>query len=283
VIVRLQAGPDRAEIDPLAGGRLSSLIAGGRERLVDRPQAGSALPAISWGSFLMAPWVGRVREGRVGWQGRSIELARNDGAHALHGIGFDVPWQLDRSSETSVEMHLAIDPGRWPFAGSVFQRLSLEPGALRLEASISAAVAGPAALGWHPWFQRDPGEDLAVTVRADERLELDAQRIPSGRRVPVAGEFDLRTGPILGDRRLDDVYVDVRGPAIVRWPDLELRLEFEAPVVSVVVFSPAGSVCVEPATAWPDALRLSAAGATGTGQAVLPAGGILAAATTWRW
>jgi galactose mutarotase-like enzyme len=69
----------------------------------------------------------------------------------------------------------------------------------------------------------------------------------------------------------------------VRWPDLELRLEFEAPVVSVVVFSPPGSVCVEPATAWPDALRLSAAGSIGTGQALLPAGGSLAASTTWRW
>jgi galactose mutarotase-like enzyme len=283
VIVRLQAGPDRAEIDPLAGGRLVSLIAGGRERLIDRPQAGSALPAISWGSFLMAPWVGRVRDGRLGWQGRTIELTRNEGAQALHGVGFDVPWQLDRASQTSLEMHLAIDPRRWPFAGTVHQRLVLEPGALRLEASISASVASPAALGWHPWFRREPGEDLAVTVNADERLELDDQRIPSGRRVPVAGPFDLRGGPILGDRRLDDVYVDVRGPAIVRWPDLELEIEFGAPLVSVVVFSPPGSVCVEPSTAWPDALRLSAAGATATGQAVLPAGGTLAAMTTWRW
>lgn len=281
--IRLQAGPDRAEVDPLAGGRLSSLIAGGRERLIDRPQAGSLLPAISWGSFLMAPWVGRVRDGRVAWQGRTVELDRNEGAHALHGVGFDVPWQVDRTSEASVEMHLSIDPGRWPFAGSVHQRLVLEPGVLRFEASISASVAGPAALGWHPWFRREPGEDLAVTVAADDRLELDDGRIPSGRRVPVDGPFDLRGGPLLGDRRLDDVYVDVRSPAIVRWPDLELRLEFDAPVVSVVVFSPPGSVCVEPATAWPDALRLSAGGATGTGQAVLPAGGSLAASTTWRW
>ncbi|HLY14149.1 MAG TPA: hypothetical protein VKR24_07340 [Candidatus Limnocylindrales bacterium] len=281
--IRLQAGPDRAEVDPLAGGRLSSLIAGGRERLIDRPQAGSALPAISWGSFLMAPWVGRVRDGRIGWQGRAFDLDRNEGSHALHGVGFDVPWHVDRTSETAVELHLAIDPGRWQFGGTVHQRLTLEPGALRLEAWIGASIAGPAALGWHPWFRREPGEDVAVTVAADERLELDGERIPSGRRVPVAGPYDLRHGPLLGDRRLDDVYVDVRGPAIVRWPDLELRIEFEAPVVSVVVFSPPGSVCVEPATAWPDALRLSAAGTTGTGQAVLPAGGTLAATTTWHW
>jgi aldose 1-epimerase len=283
MIARLQAGSDRAAVDPQAGGRLTSLIAGGRERLIDRPQPGSALPAISWGSFLMAPWVGRVRDGRVEWQGRTIELARNEGPHALHGVGFDVPWQLDRASDTSVEMHLAIDPGRWPFGGALRQRLTLAPGSLELEAAISTDGGGPAALGWHPWFRRDPGEDLAVTVRADERLELDAGRIPSGRRVTVAGEFDLRSGPALGDRRLDDVYVDVRSPASVRWPDLELRLEFDLPVVSVVVFSPPGSVCVEPSTAWPDALRLAAAGDGGTGQTVLPAGGTLTARSTWRW
>jgi len=101
--------------------------------------------------------------------------------------------------------------------------------------------------------------------------------------VPVGGAHDLRAGPALGNRRLDDVFIDARGPAIVRWPDLELQLEFEAPLSSVVVFSPAGSVCVEPATAWPDALRLSTAGVAGTGQFVLESGEELTATMTWRW
>ena len=283
MIVRLSAGPDRAVVDPDAGGRLASLVAGGRQRLVDRVQHDAPFPAISWGSFLMAPWVGRIRNGRVDWRGASAELPGNDGRHAIHGACFDQPWQVDGADDAWVELSLAIDRRRWPFGGIVRQRLSLGAGSLVCEARITATEPMPAALGWHPWFRRDPGEDLEVSVLADRRLELDEDMIPSGISLPVEGSLDLRDGPALGTRHLDDVFIDARGPAIIRWPDLELRLEFTAPIVSVVVFSPPGSVCVEPATAWPDALRLSAAGVAGTGQAMLEAGEELAAMMTWRW
>jgi aldose 1-epimerase len=283
VTVRLSAGSDSAQVDPIAGGRLASLVAGGRERLIDRPQPGATLPAISWGSFLMAPWVGRIAEGRVDWRGRAAQLPRNAGRHAIHGALFDVPWRVDCRDDASIELSCQVNPGRWPFGGRAWQRLSLGPGWLRFEATLTAGQPTPAALGWHPWFRRGPDEDLEVTVHADRRLELDIERIPSGVSLPVAGADDLRAGPTLGDRRLDDVFVDAHGPAIVRWPDLELRIDFEAPLSSIVVFSPPGAVCVEPATAWPDALRLSAAGVPGTGQAVLESGETLAATMTWSW
>jgi aldose 1-epimerase len=283
VIVQLVAGSDRVLVDPAAGGRLASLIAAGRERLIDRPQPGAPFPAISWGSFLMAPWVGRVSQGWLDWRGSSFELARNLGQHAIHGACFDRPWQVDRVTETAVELSIVIDPARWPFGGTARQRITLQPGSLVIEASIRAAAAMPAALGWHPWFRREPGEDLEVTVSADRRLELDATLIPTGRSLPVEGPFDLRAGPRLGDRRLDDAYIDARGPALVRWPDLELRIDFTEPVGSIVVFSPPGSVCVEPATAWPDAIRLATEGVPGTGVVTLQPGAELAAAMTWRW
>lgn len=281
--VRLDAGSDSAVVDPEAGGRLASLVAGGRERLIGRVQAGSSFPAISWGSFLMAPWVGRIRDGRVDWQGRSYQLPANNAAHAIHGACFEVPWQVEAASDASVEMRLALDMARWPFGGIVRQRISLRPGSLECVASITATEAMPAALGWHPWFVRGPDEDLHLTVAADRRLVLDEEMIPAGASVPVEGPFDLRSGPALGDRRLDDVFIGPRSPAIVAWPDLELRIEFGQPVQSIVVFSPPGSACVEPATAWPDALRLSAAGVHETGQAFLDAGHVLAATMTWTW
>ena len=281
--IRLVAGPDVALIHPAAGGRLASLVAGGRERLIDRVQPDSRLPAISWGSFLMAPWVGRIRAGRVAWRERSVQVPVNDLGHAIHGAGFDQPWQVDRADARSVELSLSIDPRRWPFGGRLRQHLRLSPGSLAFEATFIAGEPSPASLGWHPWFRREPGEDLEVTVAADRRLELDPERIPSGASLPVEGAYDLRAGPLLGDRRLDDVYVGAHSPAIVRWPDLELRLEFDPPLSTIVVFSPPGAVCVEPETAWPDALRLAAGGRTGTGLVELGAGEELRAAMTWRW
>jgi aldose 1-epimerase len=282
VTVVLGAGPDRAVIEPKAGGRLGSLVAGGRERLVDRVQPGAALPAISWGSFLMAPWAGRISDGRLDWAGKPVQLERNLAGQAIHGTVFDVPWQVEAEDGRSVELRCEIDPGRWPFGGLVRQGYRLEPGLLRIEASVQASQAMPAALGWHPWFSR-AGGDVAVTVLADERLRLDADLIPTGERVAVDGPDDLRAGPLLGDRRLDDVFVNARGPATVRWSDLQLAIEFEPPLASVVVFTPPGSVCVEPQTAWPDAPRLVSAGITGTGLVELRPGATLAVAMTWRW
>jgi aldose 1-epimerase len=282
-MVELVAGRDRARVDSDAGGRLAALVAGGRQRLVDRPQPGSPLPAISWGSFLMTPWVGRLAGGRLEWGGATVGLAANLGPHAIHGACFDRPWRIDHRTDDSVDLSIEMDPGRWPFGGIARQRLSLGEGSLTCAASITATTRMPAALGWHPWFRRDDGEDLAVTVRADQHLELGPTLIPTGGRLAVEGPLDLRAGPNLGDRRLDDVFIDARSPAIVCWPDLELMIEFAEPVASIVVFSPAVAVCVEPATAWPDAIRLSAAGVPGTGLATLEAGQALAATMTWRW
>ena len=69
----------------------------------------------------------------------------------------------------------------------------------------------------------------------------------------------------------------------MRWSDLELVIEFEPPLASVVVFTPPGSVCIEPQTAWPDAPRLAGAGIDGTGLVELRPGATLAATMTWRW
>jgi aldose 1-epimerase len=100
--------------------------------------------------------------------------ARGDEAgHAIHGACFEVPWQLEAASPAAVALRLEIDPARWPFRGVVRQRISLRPGSLECAASITATGPMPAALGWHPWFRRSPGEDLALTVRADRRLVLE--------------------------------------------------------------------------------------------------------------
>jgi aldose 1-epimerase len=280
--VVLTAAGHRAVVDPAAGGRLASLIIAGQERLVTEPQPGSALPSITWGCFLMAPWVGRLADGRLDWRGRSAQLPRNLDGHAIHGAVFDRPWQVDRQDAASAALSCPIRADRWPFGGRVRQEIGLGERSIRFTAEIEAGEAMPAAIGWHPWFVRGSA-DLALTVLADRRLELGPGLIPTGTSRPVAGEDDLRSGPQLGDRRLDDVYVDVGSPARVRWPDLELRLEFGPPLVSVVVFSPPGSVCVEPASAWPDAVRLAGAGVTGSGLVELDAGASLVASMTWRW
>jgi len=99
----------------------------------------------------------------------------------------------------------------------------------------------------------------------------------------VTAREDLRSGPALGDRRLDHVYVHASGPAVVRWPDLELRIEFDRDLDTVVVHTPASGVCVEPQTMWPNAPLLAAGGVAGTGLRTLAPGEWLRVQHRWTW
>jgi aldose 1-epimerase len=167
----------------------------------------------------------------------------------------------------------------------VSQRYRLGAGGLTMDAEIVAERSMPAALGWHPWFLR--GRVPRLTVAADDVLETD-RLLPTGRRVAVQGWTDLRGGRPLGRRRLDHVYVDVASPATIRWPDLELEIAFEPPLTVMVVHTPPTAFCVEPQTAWPNAIAFAGTEGPGTegletGLVRLEPGETLRATMRWRW
>ena len=282
----LRAGPDRVTVDPGWGGMLTSLVAGGAERL-RQPGPGEETPTASfpmWGSFVMAPWVGRLGHAVVEWEGLHHRLPPTWRGHAIHGLVADRPWCVESASETHVSLACRL-PDAWPFGGVVRQRVGLERGSLTLTLRVQASGKSmPAAVGWHPWFQRPTSSDLAITVAADRVLELDSDLLPTGRIHPVDERTDLRNGPAVGDRDLDTAYVGVVPPLHVVWPDLELRMSIDAPSPCAVVYTgdPA-SVCVEPMSAWPNAPALEAAAVPATGLTRLPPGGVLVVTTTWEW
>lgn len=279
--VRLVAGSVEAVVDPIAGGRLASLVVGGRQRLITRPDPDAPLPSISWGSFPMIPWVGRMADGHLAWRGTSFDLPRNLGGHAIHGLTFEQPWRLAASDDRSVELVCDLGPGGWPFPGEARQMIALEADAITFTIDVRAEAAMPVAVGWHPWFRREPGEPVSVTVPADEVLETSEDLIPSGRTIPVDGPTDLREPSDLGTRWLDHAYVGVDGPCVVRWPDLRLTIE-AAPLGSILVHATPRAFCVEPQTSWPDAIRLAASGRP-TGLVQLEARETLEATSRWSW
>lgn len=268
-VVRLELGDALVAVDPARGGRLTSLRLAGRELLLGPPNATDT--SIRWGCFLMAPWAGRLAGGRLHWQGRTYQLRRTHGRHAIHGLVASVPWTVDRSDRESVELSVSLDRDGWPFGGSVRQRVRLEPGRLVLEAEIRADATMPAAIGWHPWFV--PREEAAVRVDGDAILEA-ASMIPTGRLLAATDVLDLRGGRALGRRRLDHAYVGVRPPLEIAWPDLTLRLRTEPWMSTVVVHTPRSGICVEPQSAWPD---------LGAGTTRLEAGDVLSARLTLEW
>jgi galactose mutarotase-like enzyme len=66
---------------------------------------------FNFGSFVMAPWVGRLRDARLDYGGSEHRFTANAGPHALHGLVTERPWQVTGDGELSIDLD---DPWPWP-------------------------------------------------------------------------------------------------------------------------------------------------------------------------
>jgi aldose 1-epimerase len=251
-----RAGDAELGVSPEDGGRIASLRVGGRELLVT-----SGDGPVYWGSFPMAPFAGRVRDGRFTFAGREHQLPINWPPHAIHGVVFDRPWTV--TDDRTIEIRLAET---WPFRGSVVQRFDLRPDALVVTMELLADEPMPATLGWHPWFRRrlsDRGEEASLAFRPGAMYERDVESIPTGELVPPR------------PRPWDDCFTGLQADPVLTWPE-ELELSMGSSCSCWVVFDePADSICVEPQTGPPNEVNLE--------PTIVEPGRPLVATMEWRW
>ncbi len=246
--LRLEAGRAAVEIAPGVGGRISALELDGWDLLrrhgwTDR----------EWGAFVMAPWVGRLRLGRVRWAGRTWQMPPDDGPHALHGSVDAESFTVVESSLAGARLEAGLGPD-WPIPGRLVHIVELDPRHLRLRLELHAAEHPmPGILGWHPWFHRRAGRvdgqgamsgEVEVVVHSAYAVGLDAHGLPTGEVGPPP------SAPA------DDVLLNLIAPPVVRWPDGP-TLSLHAPEARawVVYTTHPDGVCVEPVTGLPDGLN----------------------------
>ncbi len=263
--LRLDAPGVQAVIDLVHGGRLASFVVDGRELLVTE-----GFGPIAWGSFPMAPFAGRVRDGAFTFRGRRHQLAIEMPPHAIHGTVLDRPWRVvdDRTIATE------LDPG-WPFRGRVVQHFELQDGRLSFRLEVHADEPMPASVGWHPWFLRQPAAapGSASPVAPTEPVTLDLDAGAMYRRDAAGITTTDRIAPAPGP--WDDCFTDLRRPPVLRWPGF-LELIIHSECRDWVVYTvPTEALCVEPQTAPPDALN--------TGATIVEPGRPLIAQMTWSW
>lgn len=265
----LAAGGARLELSPADGGRISSLRIDDRELLRTEGYG-----PIEWGSYPMAPFAGRIRNGAFTFGGREVRLPLNLPPHAIHGTVFVRRWDVVEVAGVSATLATSLGPD-WPFAGRVEQRFELADGRLDVTLVLTADQPMPAALGWHPWFLRrldgpdeTPGEGadhapVELAFAPSEMLVRDATGIPAGERVtPPPGPWD-------------DAFTGLAGPPRLTWPGrLELSIASSAEWW-VVYDGRADAVAVEPQTAPPDFVRIA--------PVVVEPGAPLVATMTWTW
>lgn len=286
--IELSSSGARAVLEPSAGGRLHQLFVdldGVETPLLWSPGeiAEYAAAPLYGGSYPMAPWPNRIRDGVFHWNGREYRLARGD-EHSLHGLVFTRPWEVVARVGRVVEMTCAFGPG-WPWEGRAWQRFELGPNFLAMKLEVRAAREPfPAGAGWHPWFLRTlgPGGDpeaVRVTVPAARRYVLEGQ-LPTGERVPPEGEYAL-DGSALAGRRIDACYTGLTAPTtVIEWPNLRVEMTVDCAFPHVQVYTPAEAFCVEPQTCVPDAFNF--ADVSG-GAGVAAPGRAVSLASRWTW
>ena len=265
-----------AVVDLVHGGRIASFIVGDRQLIVTEGHS-----PIAWGSYPMAPYAGRVRDGTFDFAGRTWRLPIVDPPHALHGTVLGRRWTV--VGDSTITTNLGPD---WPFRGVVVQRFELGANHLMCRLELHADEPMPASMGWHPWFLRRP--PIVVTTGPGPAGSSDPMAAGLGEPGPL--ELDLDAGAmylrddegIATSQRVpppagpwDDCFTELRRPPVLRWPGfLELTIESDCPDL-VVYTMPDYAMCIEPQTAPPDALNRDP-------PTIVP-GEPLTAAMTWRW
>jgi len=286
------SGPGGAcEVLPGIGSQLASLRltpgAGEPLEVLWAPPA-DQLRQAGWGGGapILFPFPGRVAGGQYGYRGVQHRIRSSHGRHPLHGFVGLAPWQLDDGGadgsgawvRTAVEHHdLAVPAQAFPGDYRLEVTHRIGPAGYRQEICVTntGTAPFPFGYGWHPYF-RTPltaaGQRAQCTLRlaAAARWELTADLLPTGRRLEVAGSYDLRQPSALADKSFDDPFT-LLTPEADGWSRAELGDPAAGLVLSVradpsfphwVVYGPRalGATCLEPYTCAPDAYNLEARG-----------------------
>jgi aldose 1-epimerase len=240
------------------------------------------------GSFVMAPWVNRIRDGRLVTPDGIHELPMNQPPHAIHGLARDQEWTIKQQDESSVDLEIELrEP--WPYSGQIEYSLSLEGQSLvqtmRLIAAPDEVRPFPGSVGWHPWFNTTLGTDL-VTAQADIKAqwELDHTATVTGKLSVTDVTKRIQAGTQFGIREVDGCFLrEPNGVAVLSWPELTLSMSGSETITHFMFFSPEHALCVEPQTCTVDAAQLAEKGLEDTGHVIVDRENPLVATTTWSW
>jgi aldose 1-epimerase len=257
----LTHGALRCEISPALGGCIAGLWCDGIAVLRSTPAAQLQTVRLS-GSYPLVPYSNRQAFAKMRWGGVDCPLTPNFAPepHAIHGVGWERAWTVTESDAKSATLHYQHAPdASWPFAFGSTQQFRLDSDAQHgdaLEVSMSitntAPVAAPAGLGWHPYFAKHPGAQVAFAAQG--RWEMDADKLPTQRLAHTGLNADCATLTV-------DHCFDGWSGSVHLHDDL-LSTHISSDLAQLVVFTtPArDNIAIEPVSHTNNALNLLAQG-----------------------
>jgi len=172
-------------------------------------------PGIPYYGATVGRYANRIAKARFTLDGKTYQLAANDGPNSLHGgkRGFDKRiWKgaaIPAAQGGGVRMTLVSADGDEGYPGEVTAQVTYkldDQDNLEIDYHVTTTAPTPINLANHAYFNLtgDPANtvlDHVVTINADRFTPVDATLIPNGELRPVAGTpFDFRTPHAIGAR-----------------------------------------------------------------------------------
>lgn len=157
-------------------------------------------------------YANRIAGARFTIDGTAYDLARNEGANQNHGgpHGFHrAIWTVEHADTGRVTMSHHSPDGDQGFPGALDARADFtlsDDGELAIVYTATTTRPTHVNLAWHGYFNLSgqPGTDILdhrLTIAAGAMLAIDANAIPTGRRIGVAGTpFDFTVPRDIGGR-----------------------------------------------------------------------------------
>jgi aldose 1-epimerase len=277
-MIRLRAGALVCELEPQLGGCMAGLWLGELPVLRSTP-LGQLASARQSACYPLVPFSNRIGHATLQWQGTQHPLVRNNAPepHAIHGVGWQRPWELLDSDERYAMMSYEhASDAAWPFAFDCSQTLRLSDNAIEFTLAMTnqSATPAPAGLGWHPFFVKRAASHIAL--EAGGRWEMGPDKLPT-HRTPSSG-LDVDCAGL----DIDHCFDGWSGAVLLRDDVLSSRITSSLRRVVVFTHPQRDIVAIEPVSHVNNALSLVDAGAdpVSLGLAILQPGETLSAQMT---
>lgn len=231
---------------------------------------------------VLIPFPGRIAEGRYSFDGRALQLDRNDkeGPNAIHGFVRTLPWKTLRADSHCAEFDVRLDaesygPRGYPFSLSLHITYTLDQQGLACAFVVQnvGGQAAPVGVGFHPYFTVGTSliDEAEARIPGAGYLEFNEQLAPTGTIIAADGtDWDYRDYRRIGSRRFNHCFVQLerdadgmataslRHGASGRTIDIVMDRSFSAVVVytgDAIVEAPRHAFAIEPMTCASDAFN----------------------------
>ena len=246
-------------------------------------------------SFIMAPWVNRIKNGKFKCEKGEFNLlqdhplARNF-KHAIHGTMLFADWNVINLKQSVIELSSKILKP-WPFEGEINSKFTLFENKLLQELTIinNDKDVMPFSMGWHPWFNRSLGSnDLSVEFNSEFKWKIENE-IPTSEKLISDEILKFKKGYSPGIGSLDDCYkIKMNSDVKLKWPELTLKIRSSKECGHLTVYTPPEGVnenyiCIEPQTSTINSFQLDNEGVESNGTLFLSPKERKTIFTEWEW